>query len=341
MQASWSDTDLAACRAQLRDGSRSFLAASRLLPRRVSAPATILYAFCRSADDAIDIQGGRVEALRLRLARIYAGTPLDAPADRALAALVVRYAMPRALPEALLEGLAWDAEGRRYEHMAALHAYAARVAGSVGAMMAVLIGARTPTLVARACDLGVAMQLSNIARDVGEDARRGRLYLPLRAMQDQSIDPDAWLARPVFTPALGVVVRDVLAEADRLYARADDGIAGLPRACRPGIRAARRLYAAIGRSVRLDEAMLDRRAVVPPLRKAMLVAGGLYAPTARRSRAPLPPLPAVSFLIDAVARMPIVPMSAVPSTALDRRAAWLIDLFIRLDARGGGFGAEA
>ena len=101
--------------------------------------------------------------------------------------------------------LCWKAwpgtrEVRRYETLQDLDAYAARVAGSVGAMMTLVMGQRAPEIVARACDLGVAMQLTNIARDVGEDARAGRLYLPLQWLREAGIDPDAWLAKPVFTP---------------------------------------------------------------------------------------------------------------------------------------------
>ena len=125
---------------------------------------------------------------------------MPAPADRALADIVHRYAIPRALPEALLEGLEWDARAQRYEDLDALCAYAARVAGSVGAIMSVLMGVRAPEVVARACDLGIAMQLTNIARDVGEDARRGRVYLPLQWLRSAGIDPDAFIAAPVAMP---------------------------------------------------------------------------------------------------------------------------------------------
>ncbi len=86
-------------------------------------------------------------------------------------------------------------------------------------MMSILMGARTPRILARACDLGVAMQLTNIARDVGEDARAGRLYLPLQWLRSAGIDPEAWLARPVFSAALGAVVQRLLDAADGLYAR--------------------------------------------------------------------------------------------------------------------------
>ena len=98
------------------------------------------------------------------------------------------------MPDALFEGLQWDCEGRRYEDLEALHAYAARVAGAVGVMMALLMGVRDADALARACDLGVAMQLTNIARDVGEDARAGRLYLPLDWLREAGLDPAAFLA---------------------------------------------------------------------------------------------------------------------------------------------------
>ena len=171
-------TDLQACRRLMRGGSKSFFAASLVLPPRVRAPATALYAFCRVADDAIDLSEQPAQALdglRQRLDAVYAGTPQAIVADRALARVVERFAIPRSLPDALLEGFAWDAEGRRYESLEAVHDYAARVAGAVGAMMALVMETREPRALARACELGVAMQLTNIARDVGEDARKGRL----------------------------------------------------------------------------------------------------------------------------------------------------------------------
>src|SRR5262249_39014200 len=153
----------AACRASIRKGSKSFFAASLLLPREVREAALALYAFCRAADDAVDegLNLDPLSQLRERLDRAYARRPLAIAADRAFADVVVRYAIPRAIPEALLEGFEWDARGRRYETLSELVAYAARVAGTVGAMMTCLMGTRDPYVVARACDLGVAMQLTN------------------------------------------------------------------------------------------------------------------------------------------------------------------------------------
>lgn len=336
--------DLAACRAMLRTGSRSFHAAATLLPRSVRDPACAVYAFCRVADDAVDGDGATapggvtargggeaaVARLRERLGRAYAGRPLPRPEDRALARVVARHAVPRALLDALLEGFDWDASGRRYETLADLRAYAVRVAGSVGAVMAVLMGARAPEAVARACDLGVAMQLTNIARDVGEDARAGRLYLPRGWLREAGLDPDAWLARPVFDPALGEVVRRLLHAADELYTRADSGVAGLPAACRPGIGAARLLYAEIGREVaRAGFDSVARRVRVPAGRKAALLARGLARSFAPVSVPPAPPLEEARFLVEAVCAGSVPARAA--ATGFDGRVAWLVGLFERLE----------
>ncbi|QXM25253.1 phytoene/squalene synthase family protein [Elioraea tepida] len=327
------DADLAACSNLLRRGSRSFHAAALLLPPSVRRPATALYAFCRLADDAVDGKRRSPAALaRLsaRLARIYEGRPDNHPCDRVLAAVVATHGLPRALPEALLEGLAWDAEGRRYRDLSALNAYAARVAGAVGAMMAVLMGVREPGPLARACDLGVAMQLTNIARDVGEDARMGRLYLPTEWLEEAGIDPERWLARPAFSPALGAAVARLLAAAETLYARAEHGIAALPLACRPGIAAARLIYAEIGRE--LERRGLDSvstRAIVPGRRKLALLARSLAAApfAAAGDVLAAPPLPQTRFLVQAA-------VAAAPQPArldgLAARITWTIALFERL-----------
>ncbi len=323
-----SAADLAACRDLLRGGSRSFHAASRLLPRRVMEPATALYAFCRVADDLVDGGGGgkALEQLQRRLDRIYVGCPGDAASDRALAAVVDRHRLPRMLLDGLLEGFAWDAAGRRYDELADLQAYAARVAGTVGGLMAVLMGVRDADTVARACDLGIAMQLSNIARDVGEDARAGRLYLPRAWLAGAGIDPVGFVAAPVFTPALGRVVIRLVQAADALYARADPGIAALPLDCRPGIGAARWMYAGIGHRVaRAGGNSVERRAVVPATGKLVAVGravGSILVPGGSVSGAPLP---AARHLVAAIASSP------APRPA--RGLVWLIELFAELDSR--------
>ena len=331
---------MAACRALLSNGSRTFLAASLLLPRKVRDPACALYAFCRLADDAVDAQGATSNAvltIRERLASVYRGQPHDIAADRALARVVREFAIPRTLPEALLEGFEWDAAGRHYETLDDVHDYAARVAGTVGAMMALLMGARSEAALARACDLGVAMQLSNIARDVGEDARMGRLYLPRQWLREAGIAPDAWLARPVFNLAIAAVVARLLRAADALYERVGAGVAQLPLACRPGINAARFLYAQIGHEVaRRGMNSVDARAVVGASRKAWVLLGALGASFPARGAGAMPPLPATRFLVEAAASEPLPPRDPRVSWYPAERAVWVIELFDRLERRDRG-----
>jgi phytoene synthase len=333
-------SDIAVCRALLRGGSRTFFAASLVLPKKVSGPAIALYAFCRLADDAVDLGTNRKAAvvrMRERLDLALRGCPAPMPADRAFAEVISRYAIPRELPEALLEGLAWDAQSRQYETLSELLDYAARVAGTVGAMMSLVMGARAPEIVARACDLGVAMQLTNIARDVGEDARAGRLYLPLQWLREAEIDPDQWMANPEFSPAIAAIVQRLLDTADALYDRATHGIKSLPTSCRLGIFAARALYAEIGREVerqRLDS--VSRRAVVSTQRKLSVLARmaallDVEWTPARRLSFNIGELRETKFLIDAV-RM--TPASHPPRPhSIEDRLVWVIDLFERLERR--------
>jgi len=327
------------CARLLSGGSRSFHLASRALPANVRAAASALYAFCRLADDAIDVDRGQDAALaqlRARLDAAYAGRPGPHAVDRALADVASDYDLPRALPDALLEGLEWDAEGREYETLDDLMAYAARVAGSVGAMMTVVMDRRAHCVVARACDLGVAMQLTNIARDVADDARLQRIYLPRQWLREAGIDPASWLREPQMNDAVFGVVERLLDAAEGLYVRAASGIAALPPGCRPAIHAARLLYSNIGHEVRrLGPESMTIRAVVPRGRKVWLLARALAAsgaPTVTGG-AELPPLEATRFLVDAVAHSRPRLGSARVSPAIGSRLVGVIELFERLQRR--------
>ena len=303
--------DMAHCREAIRTGSLSFHAASRLLPPGVRDPALALYAFCRMSDDAVDEGADKARAvlgLRDRLDLVYRGTPADAPADRAFAAVVEGFEMPRALPEALLEGFAWDAVGRRYETLSGVMDYSARVAAAVGAMMCVLMRVRDRDALARACDLGLAMQLTNIARDVGEDARAGRLYLPTEWLLAEGIDPDTFLARPKAWPGVARATLRLVDEADRLYLRAEAGVASLPLSCRPGIHAAGLIYGAIGacvRGARGDSVTMRARTARGRKLACLVAATGRAAVSAISPRAAVlhaAPEPEVAFLVRAAAR---------------------------------------
>jgi phytoene synthase len=215
-----------------------------------------------------------------------------------------------------------------------VYAYSARVAGSVGAMMAALLGARTPDMVARACDLGVAMQLTNIARDVGEDARAGRLYLPRAWLREAGVDPDAWLADPVFRPEIGQVVARLLRHADELYARADEGIAGLDAAFRPAIFAARHLYAEIGTQLaRQGLDSVSRRTSTSVARKTQLLAIAAHrALQAAPATSAAPPLAETRFLVEA-ATLDAPWREATRPVGVQSDLEWTIDLFAALEGR--------
>jgi len=319
------------CRSVIRAGSKSFYAASLLLPKGVRTAAYATYAFCREADDAIDLgedPKAAVHALTHRLNLIYTGRPDDSPVDRAFAYVVGHWGLPRTLPDALLEGLVWDSEGRRYETFDGVVDYSTRVAAAVGAMMTTLMGATCATAAARASDLGVAMQLTNIARDVGEDARAGRIYLPLSWMREAGIDIEDFLDHPQFDDRIAGVTRRLLDAADSLYERGLSGASLLPSGCRTAIIAAGLIYREIGEYIkRNDYDSVSHRAFVPKQRKLALLAKASTYPSQTASNAP--PLPQTAYLVKSVTSQSIHTSEPV----LPNQTQWLLDLFIRMEHR--------
>lgn len=325
-------SDLDHCREVIRTGSYSFHAASKLLPADVRDPALALYAFCRLADDEVDEGDHKRRAvldLQKRLDAIYAGVPRNAPEDRAFASIVEDFEMPKTLPDALLEGLAWDAQERRYNDISGVRDYSARVASAVGVMMCVLMRVRDGDALARACDLGVAMQLTNIARDVGEDARAGRVYLPLDWFDDAGISVDEFLRYPEPSLAVRRMTSRLLAEAHRLYLRSEAGVPALPRASRTGIYAARFIYDGIGKQLRrggLDN--ITKRAHTSKAQKLgwvgqAMVRSGLSMVTPQSPVLHARPLDEVAFLVDA----------ASLQTRPKGRTAALLDVLAQLKQR--------
>ena len=243
------ESDIEYCEKAILHGSLSFHAASLALPKSVRTPCLALYAFCRLADDEVDLKQDKsasIYDLVQRLDLVYAGTPRDHPMDRAFANMVEKFDMPRALPEALFEGFVWDAMSKQYKTFDDLISYSARVASSVGAMLCVIMGERRAEVLSRACDLGVAMQLTNIARDIGEDAKEGRLYVPHDWFQQEGLDPKEFLSDPNRSESSVVFTKRLLGKAETLYHRSEAGIAYLPPKVRPAMFAARHIYSAIG-----------------------------------------------------------------------------------------------
>lgn len=298
--------DLEACRAILARGSRSFALASRALPKRLRDPVAAYYAFCRVSDDLVDESAdphAALAALRVRVDRASDGTPEPDPVDRALAYVLGEHGVPRVTIDALLEGYLWDVERRRYETLSDTIAYAARVASSVGVAMAALMGARDRSTLARAADLGIAMQLTNIARDVGEDAARGRIYLPSSWLYEEGLAarPEALTS---FAPAIGRVVRRLLDHAELFARRAERGIASLPRDCRAAVRAAAWIYGDIGRVIRArGYDSVSARAFSGGGRKLWLLGSAIAreAIPVRGDGQEDGPLPETAFLVEAAA----------------------------------------
>jgi len=340
-----SSIDLARCRDTLKGGSRSFHLAAGLLPPRVREPAAVLYAFCREADDLVD-EGGGITALRVlhdRLARLApTGGSQEAPAfaaelhagDRLLAEVLAQHQIPTAVLGGLLEGFGWDVEGRQYSSAEDLLAYAMRVAGTVGLAMALVMGVRGRRALVAASALGIGMQLTNVCRDVAEDARLGRLYLPVSWLEDEDLDARRWLLDPVPAEGLSRVVRRVLALADACYAVGDRGLATLPGDCQRGIRAARRLYAGIGHRLRRQGGDPMRGRTVVPLWGKL---GCLLAP--EPVSLPEDALLRVEQLCDAAAQpflaeFPTVLLQPRADADADQgRLLWVLELFERLERR--------
>jgi len=327
--------DRLACKSWIRTHSKSFFLSSLLLPARVREGAWALYAFCRRADDAVDADVGprealaRVDALRRRLDAVYQHDVAlqDHPIDRAFAQVVARHAIPRALPEALLAGMEMDARGATYATWDELLVYCFRVASTVGLMMTCIMRSpdrgepaapdADPVVWLRAADLGLAMQLTNIARDVGEDARRGRVYLPASLLAEAGATPAQVLAAagvPVgaggAAPApIREAVRILLARADAHYRAADLGVPLLPRGCRFAIASSRLIYSRIGRAIaRNRHDSISQRAFVSLPGKLWLVAratGALFSSAGERQRTSVGPADALLARLVAEAGLPV------------------------------------
>ena len=268
-------------RELIKRGSKSFSGASRMFGNELRNSASLLYAWCRYCDDVVDDQilgqgeAGSTETIDARLATLsqqtrdaIAGNP-DGEAFEALAWVVQTHEIPERYPLELLQGFAMDARDHQYETIEDTLLYSYHVAGVVGVMMAMIMGARHKATLRRACDLGIAFQLTNIARDVVEDAGRGRIYLPAAWLREAGVaaDPKAVLDDANHEAVYSVVLR-LLDCADAYYRSARYGLPRLPFRCACAIGAARVIYRDIGNIIRDSGAsILNHRAVVSKRRK--------------------------------------------------------------------------
>jgi phytoene synthase len=245
-------------RAVLAKHAKSFRFAGLFLPADRLDDAAVVYAFCRVVDDAIDEAPDRAAAQReaAALADELDGRAAPRPAVAAFLQTAARLEMDLGFARGLIEGVAFDARERvRVPDDAGLLRYCYLVAGTVGGMMCAVLGVKDPRALPHAVDLGVGMQLTNICRDVLEDAGRDRVYVPAsRLLAHGVFDPDglpgSLRAGRADGSAIAAVVEELLALADRYYASADAGMRFIPWRSRLAILVAGRVYRAIGTVLR-------------------------------------------------------------------------------------------
>ncbi len=288
---------IAHCRAVLSRGSASFSRAAGLLDPATREGCYLLYTWGRHCDDVIDGQtlghgqqpldrptlSVRLAGLRDETERALNGQAADLP-FQALALLARRHDIPSELPRALLDGMAMDVEGTRYRTLDELAIYCYRVAGVVAIMTGRIMGLVDSALLERMGRLGEAVQLTNIARDVIDDAGAGRIYLPLAWLEAAGI-PDEEIASPDHRIALAGVVVHLLDAADERYAEADPVLAHLPMRSAAAVAVGRSLYAAIGNVIRRrGPRAWDQRATVTGFRRGTLTVSSLIQTIAGRIR---------------------------------------------------------
>ncbi len=269
----------------MRRSGRTFHLASRLLPAQMRADAFELYSYCRLIDDLADNGGKEEHAL---IAEAIAAIEADPLGEEAASYgwpvdLEARFPHISTVALRLTRALAADAGPCRIATDAALHEYAFGVAGTVGIMMCRILGA-PPEAAEAAADLGIAMQLTNIARDVREDLGRDRIYLPASWIEPSAVERAVAGGDPA---PLAAATHRLLALAEQHYASGDSGLHYLPWRARISILAARLCYREIGQVVARDVPLSWRhRAVVPASRKARLVAEALTRASSFTHREP-------------------------------------------------------
>ena len=281
-------------RTTIAHHSKSFALASRLLGRRICDQTAVVYTWCRRADDAVDEYGttdlpATLARLSSELDDAYAGRAED-PVLAAFGDIARARQIPRAYPEELLAGMAMDASGHTYLTVDDVLLYGWRVAGVVGLMMSHVFGVADDAALEHAAHLGIAMQLTNICRDVAEDWNRGRLYLPdelLAAHGAPGLAGDLRRELPASAQQpIARTVAELLALADRYYLSGDRGLRALPWRAALAVSSARRIYAGIGnRIAHTGHDITAGRAVVSRAAKLGHVAlafGGIALDTPRR-----------------------------------------------------------
>ena len=263
------------CQDKAAKSGSSFYYSFLFLPPERRRAITALYAFCREVDDVADevserdIARAKLAWWRTELANLYAGHPQH-PVTKALQPFVVPFGIDQARLSEIIDGMEMDLTHLRYADFDALALYCHRAAGVVGQLAASIFGYTRPGTIEYAEALGMAFQLTNIIRDVGEDARRNRIYLPADERARFGVDDEQILARRA-SPGFAQLMEFQAKRAESWY---DKAFALLPaedrRAQRSGLIMAA-IYRAVLAEIRRDGyAVLDRRTSLTPLRKFWL-----------------------------------------------------------------------
>ncbi len=286
-----------AARSSIARGSKSFAAASKLFEPATRERAWLLYAWARACDDIADGQemghgmtpvadaAPRIARIRALTDAALAGTATGEPAFDALALVAAECAIPRRYIDDLIEGFALDAAGWRPRGEDDLHRYCYHVAGAVGCMMAIVMGVAPDdeAVLDRACDLGLAFQLANIARDLGEDDAAGRCYLPAEWLAELEVPPGEPM-RPAYRGRIAMLAGRLARQAGDYEASARIGAAALPFRSAWAVLAAAGIYGDIAREVaRRGARAWDRRVTTSRAAKLGWIARA-WVQAARRGR---------------------------------------------------------
>ena len=258
----------------MRKQGKSFWLASLTLPRDVAANASRLYSFCRAMDDLADesVAASSVDALTSIVHDLRSGAS-NKPVVVDFLALAAEYGLPLEPAICLLETLMWDAHGEvAIETQEQLVRYCFGAAGTVGMLMCPLLRCQGQQAIDAAVHLGIAMQLTNIARDVLEDAINGRRYLPAEWGGAYSPAEIVATSDPTIIADISNQIDRTLWMADAYYASAAQGFVLIPRASRGAIRVAAAVYREIGLRLRAGELQWKRGRTVVPTRQRISIA---------------------------------------------------------------------
>ncbi|MBC8044544.1 MAG: phytoene/squalene synthase family protein [Rhizobacter sp.] len=265
------------CRDVSRRHAKTFYFATSFLPAEKRKAVHAVYALCRYVDDLIDQNEDKfsrkklsrdkiialVEQWKADLGTCYAGGSVSNPIMTAWLDTLTKYKIPMRLPLELIEGVCMDLKFVRYPSFEMLYTYCYKVASVVGLMTSEIFGYETETALPHAVDLGIAMQLTNILRDVGEDARKGRIYLPEEDFKTFGYTDDE-LKLGIINENFIRLMKFQIARARHYYAEADRGIAMLSPDSRLAVKISRVNYSKIlDRIERNGYDVFTRRAYVP------------------------------------------------------------------------------